>query len=222
MQPDPLGLGAADATNPQSLNLYSYVQNDPMNFVDPSGLNAQYPTVVGDFSVTISGQSSFEIWVIWQSIFGGPSSGSSGSSGDGSGWGGDGAQQPPIREMRATPPLTPEQEKRKKWQECMNSAHSEYSGTIKELTKRYDGKLGPTSSAAFEDNGWSFGIGAVVELVAKRAFSLSWGIAGYGISVAGSAAGGWRRDGKAYLNETATINEKYQKAVNECAKSLGL
>jgi RHS repeat-associated protein len=38
MQPDPLGLGAADVTNPQSLNRYSYVQNDPVNFTDPLGL----------------------------------------------------------------------------------------------------------------------------------------------------------------------------------------
>ena len=38
MQPDPLGLGAADTSNPQSLNRYSYVENDPMNSVDPSGL----------------------------------------------------------------------------------------------------------------------------------------------------------------------------------------
>jgi RHS repeat-associated protein len=38
MQPDPLGFGSADVTNPQSLNLYSYVRNDPVNFVDPSGL----------------------------------------------------------------------------------------------------------------------------------------------------------------------------------------
>ena len=36
MQADPLGLGAADAANPQSLNLYSYVGNDPMNFTDPT------------------------------------------------------------------------------------------------------------------------------------------------------------------------------------------
>ena len=41
MQPDPLGLAAADRTNPQSLNQYSYVHNDPMNFVDPDGLNAR-------------------------------------------------------------------------------------------------------------------------------------------------------------------------------------
>ncbi len=46
MQPDPLSLGAADATNPQSLNLYSYVQNDPMNFVDPTGLNEEAPLIV--------------------------------------------------------------------------------------------------------------------------------------------------------------------------------
>jgi RHS repeat-associated protein len=38
MQPDPLGLGAADLTDPQSLNRYSYVGNDPANFTDPLGL----------------------------------------------------------------------------------------------------------------------------------------------------------------------------------------
>ncbi|HKX27213.1 MAG TPA: S8 family serine peptidase [Blastocatellia bacterium] len=39
MQPDPLGLGAADLTNPQSLNLYAYVGNDPVNSVDPNGMD---------------------------------------------------------------------------------------------------------------------------------------------------------------------------------------
>lgn len=38
MQADPLGLGATDPTNPQSLNRYSYVENDPVNFIDPMGL----------------------------------------------------------------------------------------------------------------------------------------------------------------------------------------
>jgi RHS repeat-associated protein len=37
-QPDPYD-GSYSLTDPQSLNRYSYVQNDPVNFVDPSGLN---------------------------------------------------------------------------------------------------------------------------------------------------------------------------------------
>jgi RHS repeat-associated protein len=42
LSPDPLGIGAADPSNPQSLNRYSYVGNDPINNVDPSGLMACY------------------------------------------------------------------------------------------------------------------------------------------------------------------------------------
>ena len=36
-QPDPYE-GSYDAANPQSFNRYAYVQNDPVNFIDPSGL----------------------------------------------------------------------------------------------------------------------------------------------------------------------------------------
>jgi RHS repeat-associated protein len=36
-QVDPLGMDAVDLLNPQSLNLYSYVANDPVNSTDPSG-----------------------------------------------------------------------------------------------------------------------------------------------------------------------------------------
>lgn len=37
-QPDPSD-GSYDLTDPQSFNRYAYVQNDPVNFVDPSGLD---------------------------------------------------------------------------------------------------------------------------------------------------------------------------------------
>lgn len=37
-QPDPSD-SSYDLTNPQSFNRFSYVQNDPVNFIDPSGLN---------------------------------------------------------------------------------------------------------------------------------------------------------------------------------------
>jgi len=43
--PDPSGLAYADPTNPQSLNLYSYALNNPLDLVDPSGLSV---TNLGD------------------------------------------------------------------------------------------------------------------------------------------------------------------------------
>ena len=38
ISPDPLGLGAADTTNPQSWNRYAYVANQPTTLIDPLGL----------------------------------------------------------------------------------------------------------------------------------------------------------------------------------------
>ena len=40
--PDPY-LGSMNPVDPQSFNRYAYVQNDPVNFVDPSGLNLAGP-----------------------------------------------------------------------------------------------------------------------------------------------------------------------------------
>lgn len=39
--PDPSGLGYADPSNPQSLNAYSYVHNNPLSNIDPSGLGCE-------------------------------------------------------------------------------------------------------------------------------------------------------------------------------------
>jgi RHS repeat-associated protein len=40
MSPDPSQLFFADQTNPQSFNLYSYGRNNPLIYIDPSGLDA--------------------------------------------------------------------------------------------------------------------------------------------------------------------------------------
>jgi RHS repeat-associated protein len=37
-QVDPIGMGAANISDPQTLNMYTYCGNDPVNFTDPSGL----------------------------------------------------------------------------------------------------------------------------------------------------------------------------------------
>jgi len=43
IQPDPIGIGGARLEQPQSMNRYAYVQNDPINFVDKSGLLLESP-----------------------------------------------------------------------------------------------------------------------------------------------------------------------------------
>jgi RHS repeat-associated protein len=51
LSPDPLGWGAVNAADPQSLDRYAYVENQPMNLVDPSG--EDYQVCVG---VSVGGQ----------------------------------------------------------------------------------------------------------------------------------------------------------------------
>ena len=58
-QPDPYD-GSYSLTNPQSFNRYAYVNNDPVNFVDPSGLNL---AITGGFDCQVA-------WEGWQRIMG--------------------------------------------------------------------------------------------------------------------------------------------------------
>ena len=77
LSPDPSGLGFADPANPQSLNQYAYVMNNPLTFVDPSGecgIPAPGQSVVGGVVGAVK--------CIWQGLEGIFSRGSNTGSGD--------------------------------------------------------------------------------------------------------------------------------------------
>jgi RHS repeat-associated protein len=93
MQPDPLGLGAADVTAPQTLNQYSYVANDPVNFVDPSGLLAIL-CETRTYETCVAGDCSRETVTTCTIFWGGSGSGGGGGTGIGvTGGGGGGGTQ---------------------------------------------------------------------------------------------------------------------------------
>jgi RHS repeat-associated protein len=48
MSPDPRGNSVADFANPQSWNMYSYVLNNPLKYVDPFGLDCAYLNDAGN------------------------------------------------------------------------------------------------------------------------------------------------------------------------------
>jgi RHS repeat-associated protein len=62
LTPDPSGLASADLTSPQSLNQYAYVSGDPVNAVDPDGLELMGPCFMcggaGGFSAEFAGGPS--------------------------------------------------------------------------------------------------------------------------------------------------------------------
>jgi len=48
LQPDPAGLAAVNPANPQSWNRYAYVLNNPLSYVDPTGLYCAYLNDAGN------------------------------------------------------------------------------------------------------------------------------------------------------------------------------
>src|SRR5207247_1916717 len=58
LSPDPLGMGAADPSDPQSWNLYAYVLNNPLIAVDPDGLDCVYLNDAGGQVESIDNHSS--------------------------------------------------------------------------------------------------------------------------------------------------------------------
>jgi RHS repeat-associated protein len=128
MSPDPLGLGAADLTNPQSLNLYSYVRNDPMNATDPSGMMI-WPE---DISVGGGGGGAtcqefvdavnFSGWYLPNSWCG---------SGSGSGSGSGGGNKPKLKKPKNRGTQFPQGSE----EEC-NKLRNEIESMAKELDNR--------------------------------------------------------------------------------------
>jgi len=49
MSPDPLGVASADYSNPQSMNRYAYVLNNPLMNIDPRGLDCVYLNSIGTY-----------------------------------------------------------------------------------------------------------------------------------------------------------------------------
>lgn len=163
MQADPLGLGAAEATDPLSLNLYSYVGNDPANFVDPSGLNLELPSGSGEkicfrlhYKSTVTEQGYWGDWV----CFGGNSvSGGWTETGDDYADGDDGAtptqDKPPVKSICG--PNTP------KWDEAV---------------KAFNMVLDPLGySYAIKDNEWQVipkGNPVSYNVVVQKAITRGW------------------------------------------------
>ena len=54
LSPDPAGSGAVDPSNPQSWNRYAYVMNNPLRFIDPSGM------ILCDYGPSDNGGEDFE------------------------------------------------------------------------------------------------------------------------------------------------------------------
>jgi RHS repeat-associated protein len=68
ISPDPAGLGAVDLANPQTWNRYAYVTNNPLSFVDPTGLgpcsDEQNPAICNGtgYSFALSVLLGFGTW----------------------------------------------------------------------------------------------------------------------------------------------------------------
>jgi hypothetical protein len=65
-QPDPWD-GSYDLTDPQSFNRYTYVQNDPVNYVDPTGMLTVGPVNGGQLGVvTVRGDAGPDWTALWE------------------------------------------------------------------------------------------------------------------------------------------------------------
>ncbi len=71
MSADPVFISADRLTDPQSLNLYAYVRNNPLSLIDPTGLDFYLACQTSDHSGCGQVQNgSFSVWVQGQTVNG--------------------------------------------------------------------------------------------------------------------------------------------------------
>ena len=73
-QPDPYD-GSYSLTDPQSFNRYAYTQNDPVNFIDPTGFAGEFTCTPGD---SMCGVGSVTVFGSFGRLFGGGPGGGGG------------------------------------------------------------------------------------------------------------------------------------------------
>ncbi len=104
-QPDPYD-GSYSLADPQSFNRYAYVQNDPVNFVDPTGLDFCWGETLISDPWNVTPLAGMEAWRCSSTRSGGSGGGGGGDGrGGGIGGGGVGSQNPtPVDVSKLGPP----------------------------------------------------------------------------------------------------------------------
>ena len=240
MQPDPLSVLASDPSNPQSLNLYSYVQNDPVNNIDPSGL-----LVVFCHSEFVEGKGNTDpgSWVTTcEVIWGGGPGG--GGTGTGDVWvnGGDLGSVT----IKATNTL----------KGCLKDANDLYKSDAKDIRGRYNlmehilpqsqdmkkeiAEIGLTTAfIEYVRGNGSPSMSSIKDFVGRAVVSphsvraeakglgkaVGLGAAAwYGAQIAINMYYNWDKIKKQYNNydeETRELNSSYKAAIDDCYKNYG-